>query len=90
MDANVPPMMSRKKRRALELLAASGASGRADSFFLTRFTAELLDLVREGLATARPESPGLGCLKFEAVRARITDAGRAALEGRAYSRASSG
>ena len=86
MDSNVGPMMSRRKRRALELLAASGPRGRADSLFLARFTPELLDLVGEGLATARPESLGLGRLKFEAVRIRITDAGRDALEGRVQSR----
>jgi len=86
MDSNVGPMMRRRKRRALKLLAASGPRGRADSLFLARFTPELLDLVGEGLATARPESLGLGRLKFEAVRIRITDAGRDALEGWVQSR----
>jgi len=73
-------MMSRRKRRALELLAVSEPEGRVDSLFVARFTGELLDLVRDGLATARLETHGPARLKVEIVRIRITDAGRRAIE----------
>jgi hypothetical protein len=73
-------MMSRRKRRALELLAVSEPNGRVDSLFVARFTGELLDLVRDGLATARREPLGSGRLKVEVVRIRITDAGRRAID----------
>jgi len=72
--------MNRRKRCALELLAASGTRGRIDSFFLARFTLELLDLVRDGLATAWPENRRAGNGRIETARFRITDAGRRALE----------
>jgi len=46
------------------------------------FTSEILaSLVRDGLATARPETVKTGGLTKEVVRLRITDAGLRALEG---------
>lgn len=66
--------MNRRKRRALEMLATSGPDGRTDPLFVAGFTVELLDLVRDGLATARPGRAD------DVVCVRITDEGRSALD----------
>jgi len=72
------------RRRALELLAASGdgcteAMLRAHGFS----TAQMVDLVRAGLATAHSQRVivGGGGRRIEAARVKITEAGRQALAG---------
>lgn len=72
--------MNRKQRRVLELLAASGARGRADSLFVAKFTVELLDLVHDGLATVWPKSIKAKGQTIDFVRIRITDEGLRALD----------
>jgi len=73
--------MSQRRRQALKMLADAGQHGRADPFFLARFTPELLDLVSDGLAMVQPESTRAGGRTVEVARVRITDAGRVAIEG---------
>jgi hypothetical protein len=74
--------MSRDQRRALRLLAGSPL-GVTEAIMLAHgFTTEMLIvLVRDGLATATPETVHAGKRPIEVVRARITDAGRLALAG---------
>ena len=63
------------------MLADAGQRGSADPLFITWFTPELLDLVRDGLATAERatmKSPGR---TVEVARVKITDSGRMAIEG---------
>jgi hypothetical protein len=72
--------MNCKQRLVLELLAASGPRGRVDSMFLARFTLELLDLVRNGFATAWPASVRARGQKSHIARISITDEGRRVLE----------
>jgi hypothetical protein len=72
--------MNLKQRRVLELLAASGPRGRADSVFLAKFTVELLDLVRNGLVTAWPASVKAKGQRSDIARISITDEGRRMLE----------
>jgi hypothetical protein len=70
--------------RALELLAGRGEEGctkailRANGFA----TAEIVELVRGGLATATAEHEVAGGREHEVARVRITDAGRRVLERR--------
>jgi hypothetical protein len=66
--------MTERKRRVLEMLAASGPCGRTDPRFLAGFSVELLDLVHDGLATVWPGRV------IDAVCVRITDEGRSALD----------
>jgi hypothetical protein len=73
--------MSHRRRRALEMLADAGQRGCADPLFLARFTPELLDLVRDGLATAERQIMRNRGRAVEVARVRITDAGRMAIEG---------
>jgi hypothetical protein len=73
--------MSRRKRRALEMLADAGQRGRTDPPFLARFTPELLDLVRDGLATAEHETMRTRGRAVEVARVRFTDTGRMAIVG---------
>jgi hypothetical protein len=70
-----------RKRRALELLADAGRRGCVDPLFLARFTPELLDLVRDGLATAKSETVRRRGRTVVVARVRIADAGRVAIEG---------
>jgi hypothetical protein len=74
--------MSRDQRRALRLLAGSPL-GVTEAIMLAHgFTTEMLTvLVRDGLATAAPETVHAGRRPIEVVRVRITDAGRLALAG---------
>jgi len=74
--------MSYRRRQALELLADAGQHGCADSSFLARFTVELLELMDDGLVTAEREITRSRGRLIEGARVRITDAGRAAIEGR--------
>jgi hypothetical protein len=68
--------------RALQLLDGCGAEGctkailRANGFA----TAEIVELVRGGLATATAEHEVAGGREHEVARVRITDAGRRVLE----------
>jgi len=79
----IGPVMSHRLRLALEMLADAGAHGTTEFSFVSRFTPELLDLVRDGLATAEREVLRKGRRVIEIVRVRITDEGRRALEGQA-------
>jgi hypothetical protein len=58
----------------LELLAKA-PRGRANPMFLAQFTAELLDLVRDGLARCGPKPKGHAAGQRRS-RVRITDEGR--------------
>jgi hypothetical protein len=73
--------MSQRRRRALEMLADAGQRGCTDSSFFARFTPELLDLVRDGLATAERQIMRNRGRTVEVALVRITDAGRMAIEG---------
>jgi hypothetical protein len=74
--------MSRDQRRALRLLAGSPL-GVTEAIMLAHgFTTEMLTvLVRDGLATATPQTVHAGKRPVEVVRVRITDAGRQVLAG---------
>ena len=71
-----------EQRRALELLAAA-VRGHTEAFMRAQgFTLQLLiDLIREELATAQPETIRAGDQTIEGTRVTITDAGRRALKG---------
>jgi len=69
-----------RQRGVLELLAASGPHGRVDSLLLARFTVELLELVRDGLATAWPATVKTRGQRVHIVRISITDEGRRVLD----------
>jgi hypothetical protein len=71
------------RRRALELLAGSPHDGCTEAILRAHgFTiAQLVDLVRAGLATATPERVKAGRERMEIAVLRITDAGRQALAG---------
>jgi hypothetical protein len=74
--------MSRDQRRALRLLAGSPLGATEAIMLAHGFTIEMLTiLVRDGLATATPETVHAGKRPVEVVRVRITDAGRLALAG---------
>jgi hypothetical protein len=74
--------MSRDRHRALRLLAGSPHGCTEAILFAHGFTTEMLTiLVRDGLATATPETVHAGKRPIEVVRVRITDAGRLALAG---------
>jgi hypothetical protein len=74
--------VSHERHRALRLLAGSPL-GVTEAIMLAHgFTTEMLTvLVRDGLATATPETVHAGKRPIEVVRVRITDAGRLALAG---------
>ena len=74
--------VSRDQRRVLRLLAAA-PNGATEAIMLAHgFTNAMLTvLVREGLATATPETVHAGKRPIEVVRVQITDAGRLALAG---------
>ena len=74
--------LSADRRRALRLLAGS-SQGCTEAILLAHgFTIEMLIvLVRDGLATATPETVHAGRRPIEVVRMGITDAGRQALDG---------
>jgi hypothetical protein len=84
------PMIRKRRlgaqpRRSLELLALLGqSSDGATEALLVRaygFTSDMItDLVRAGLATAERETLTDGAGPVEAVRVRITAAGRKAIE----------
>ena len=69
------------RRRALELLAAS-PDGATEAMMVARgFTvAQIVELVRAGLASAKAERVVAGGKSIEVARVRITDAGRRALD----------
>jgi hypothetical protein len=77
-----PPGLSAEQHRGLRLLAGS-PHGCTEAIMLAHgFTAELLvDLVRDGLATAAPGIVYAGNRPIEVTRLTITDAGRRALAG---------
>ena len=70
-----------EQRRALEMLAAAGLRGCAGPILLGQGfrVGMLVDLVGEGLATARREPMKVGTRTITIVHIRITDAGRQAL-----------
>jgi hypothetical protein len=70
------------RRRALELLAAS-RDGCTEAIMLAHgFTvAQMVELVRAGLATANSERLVAGGRMVEVAQVQITEAGRRALEG---------
>jgi hypothetical protein len=83
------PAPRRRKRdlkldraRALELLAGCGPEGCTKTILRPNgfATAEIVELVRGGLATATAERMVAGGREHEIARARITDAGRRMLE----------
>jgi hypothetical protein len=69
-----------EQRRALELLAGR-PDGYTEAIMMAHgFNDEVLTiLVRDGLATAQPETVHAGKRPIKVVRVRITDAGRLAL-----------
>jgi hypothetical protein len=71
--------MSAERNRALRLLAAA-PNGATEAIMLAHgITTEMLTvLVRDGLATATPETVHAGKRPIEVVRVRITDSGRLA------------
>jgi hypothetical protein len=70
------------RRRALRVLAAS-PDGCTEALMLAHgFKLDLLiDMVRDGLATAHNDHMRAGGREIEVTRVRITDAGRRALAG---------
>ena len=72
-------MVSSRQRHVLEMLADAGECGRADDAFLSRFTPELLALVKEELATVEREVKKVRW-PVEVARIRITDTGRKTIE----------
>ena len=70
-----------EQRRALEMLAA-GPHGCTGAFMRAQgFTLQLLvDLIRDGLAVAAPETMRAAGLTIEATRIMITEAGPAGAE----------
>jgi hypothetical protein len=70
------------RRRALELLAAS-RDGVTEAIMLAHgFTvAQMVDLVRAGLASASAERVRAGSKAIEIARVRITEAGRRLING---------
>jgi hypothetical protein len=85
-DRRTMAMIPRKRgigpdqRRVLQLLARS-TNGHTEAMLLAHgfTTAMLTVLVRDGLATATPETVRAGKRPIRVVRVRITDAGRQAL-----------
>jgi hypothetical protein len=69
------------QRRALELLADCPHQGITEAVILAHgFTVEqLVELVRAGLATARPQRMRAGRARMEVATLRITEAGTKAL-----------
>jgi hypothetical protein len=68
------------QRRALNLLATAGPSGRTEGIMAAHFDVELLaGLVRTGLVQVEVADVRAGGRAIEVVRMRITDAGRRAL-----------
>lgn len=62
------------------MLADAGERGIADDAFVSRFTPELLDLVREGFATVEREVKTVRGWPVEFARIRITNKGRKLIE----------
>ena len=85
--ARTPPRQRRRRiprrtrRRALELLAGCGKQGCTEAIMLAQgFTVEfLVELVRDGLATATAERIAMGAKTIGVARVRITETGRRAL-----------
>jgi hypothetical protein len=69
------PVKNYRRHLVLRKLAAAGGHGRRDTAFVARYTPELLELVREGLATAKREIGRTRGRLFEVTCVRITDAG---------------
>src|SRR5262245_9697855 len=71
------------RRRALEPLAAASRDGCTEAMLRAHgfLTAQMVDLVRAGLATAHSQRVivGSGGRRIEAARVKITEAGRQAL-----------
>lgn len=74
------PPKRKRRRLVLEMLADAGEHGRASPAFVARFTPELFDLVRGGLATAEREIMIVRGRPFEVACVRITDEGWRAIE----------
>jgi hypothetical protein len=76
------PVKNCRRRLVLGKLAAAGEHGRKNSAFVPRYTPELVELVRGGLATAEREIGRTRGRPFGVTCVRITDVGcRAAKEG---------
>jgi hypothetical protein len=75
------PVKNCRRRLVLGKLAAAGEHGRRNSAFVPRYTPELVELVRRGLATAEREIRRTRGRPFGVTCVRITDEGcRAAKE----------
>ena len=74
-------LVSAEQRRALEMLGAAGLRGCAGPTLLGQGfrVGTLVDLVGEGLATARREPMKVGTRTITVVHMSITDAGRQVL-----------
>jgi hypothetical protein len=85
----VPPpsafKRSSERRRALTMLANPAANGCTEAMMLAHgfWTEMMVELIRDGLATAQTERMLAGKRAIEVARVRITDAGRRALAERA-------
>jgi hypothetical protein len=76
------PVKNYRRHLVLRKLAAAGGHGRRDTAFVARYTPELLELVREGLATAKREIGRTRGRLFEVTCVRITDEGCRAVDER--------
>jgi hypothetical protein len=69
-----------RRRLVLRKLAAAGEHGRKESAFVARYTPELIELVRDGLATAKREIRRIRGRLLEVTCVRITDEGCRAVQ----------
>jgi len=76
------PRLGLERRGALGILA-DAPHGLTEGLMLAHgLTVETIaSLVRDGLATTRPETMKAGGMKIEVTRVKITDAGLRAIEG---------
>jgi hypothetical protein len=74
------PVKNYRRHLVLRKLAAAGEHGRRDTTFVARYTPELLELVRDGLATAEREISRTRGRMFEVTCVRITDEGCRAVD----------
>ena len=79
------PQLSQEQRRALELIAETPRGCTEDTILVVHgFQSTVLGgLIRDGLATSKPELVDASGRLIKVVRVNITDAGRQALKGSA-------
>ena len=79
------PQLGQEQRRALELIAETPRGCTEDTILVVHgFQSTVLGgLIRDGLATSKPELVDASGRLIKVVRVNITDAGRQALKGSA-------